>query len=146
MRKRSALILLTALSLLVLHPEVGWAQQGLNVNRIFQQYGHAKGYKMVEMNDAKLKGYALHVYKSLVFKRQNAQIDEWLGLDRKRARKIREVVQDGKVTSGYYMMPPLDGYNRYILFSKNGRGGGAVIFIEGHLSPDDILKLCYNRN
>ena len=82
MRKRIALILLTALSLLVLHPDVGWAQQGLNVNRIFQQYGHAKGYKMVEMNDAKLKGYALHVYKSLVFKRQNAQIDEWLGLDR----------------------------------------------------------------
>lgn len=131
---------------MVLRPAACWAQQGLSVARAFEQYGHAKGYKMVEMNNATLKGYPLHVYKSLVFKKSNSQIDEWLGQDRKRAKKIREVVQDGKVTSGYYMMSPLGGYNRYILFSKNGRGGGAVIFIEGHLSPEDILKLCYVSN
>ena len=146
MRKRIVLILLTVLGLLVLHPTTGWAQQGLSVNRVFEQYGHAKGFKMVEMNNAKLRGYQLHVYKSLVFKKGNDQIDGCLAQDRKRARKIREVVQDGKVTSGYYMMPPQNGYNRYIRFSKNGRGGGAVIFIEGHLSPEDILKLCYSRN
>lgn len=122
------------------------AQAGLHVEKAFNQFGHAKGCKMVEMHDAKMKGYRLHVYKSLTYKRDGGSIDAYLKEDRKKAKKIREVVENGRITSGYYMMQPLDnGHNRYILFSNTGRGGGALIYIEGNLAPDDIMKLCYSR-
>lgn len=71
-------------------------------------------------------------------------MEPYLREDRKRAKKIREVVEDGRITSGYYMMPPrTNGMNRYILFSNKEGGGGAVIYMEGRLSPDDIMEICY---
>jgi len=122
------------------------AQEGLGVDKIFRDYGHAKGCKMVEMHNAKLRGYAMRVYKSITCRTLPNPVDECLKEDRKSAKKVREVVEDGKITSGYYLMPPLEkGINRYILFSRTGKGGGAVIYIEGNLSPDDIMKLCYSR-
>lgn len=122
------------------------AQTGLHVERVFSQLGHAKGCKMVELHDTKLKGYRLHVYKSLTYKKTGNIIEAYLKEDRKKAKKIREVVENGRITSGYYMMQPLDnGMNRYILFSHLGKGSGAIIYIEGSLGPDDIMKLCYSR-
>lgn len=121
------------------------AQQGLNIDNVFKRYGHAKGCKMVELHDTKLRGYELKVYKSLTYKNLQPSIDPYLQADKKKAKKIREVVENGRVVSGYYMMPPAgDGMNRYILFSNPRGSGGAVIYIEGALSPDDIMKLCYS--
>lgn len=120
------------------------AQHGLNIDNVFSKYGHAKGCKMVEMRDATLRGYKLKVYKSLTYKKLQPNIDPYLKADKKKAKKIREVVESGRVVSGYYMMPPLGGgVNRYILFSNPKGNSGAVIYIEGELSPDDIMKLCY---
>lgn len=121
------------------------AQQGLHVDNVFKRFGHAKGCKMVEMHDAKLRGYELKVYKSLTYKNLQPSIDPYLKADKKNAKKIREVVENGRVVSGYYIMPPLGGgINRYVLFSNPRGTAGAVIYIEGELSPDDIMKLCYN--
>lgn len=136
------IILVAALVLTAATPAM--AQEGLNVNKVFQRFGHAKGCKMVEMHDAKLKGYELKVYKSLTYKKIGASIEPYLKADKKNAKKIREVVENGQVVSGYYMMPPKGkGINRYILFSKVRPDRGTVIYIEGALSPDDIMKLCY---
>lgn len=122
------------------------AQEGLNVENVFQRFGHSKGCKMVEMRNASLKGYQLKVYKSLTYKNLASAISPYLKADRKAAKKIREVVENGKMVSGYYMMAPLSkGINRYILFSNPSANKGAVIYIEGALSPDDIMKLCYSR-
>ena len=106
-----------------------------------------RGCKMVEMHDTELKGYSLSVYKSLTYgRRQQNEVNSRLMSDRKHAKKIREVVDDGRIVSGYYMMPPVAaGCNRYILFSNTGDGSGAVIYIEGRLSPDDIMKICYGK-
>lgn len=121
--------------------------QNLYVNQLFLRFGHARGCKMVEMHDTELKGYTLGVYKSLTYgKRQQHEVNNMLMSDRRQAKKIREVVEDGRIVSGYYMMPPLaNGRNRYILFSNNDDGRGAVIYIEGRLSPDDIMKICYGK-
>jgi len=122
------------------------AQNGLGVAEVFRLYGHSHGSNMVEMNDAMLKGYRLKTYKSLVYKKNQDRIEAILDSDRKQAKKIREVVEDGQVVSGYYMMTPsVKGMNRYILFSRYRKGRGTVIYIEGRLSPDDIMKMCYTR-
>ena len=121
--------------------------QNVHVGQLFSRFGHARGCKMVEMHDTELKGYSLSVYKSLTYcRRQQNEVNSRLMSDRKHAKKIREVVDDGRIVSGYYMMPPVAaGCNRYILFSNTGDGSGAVIYIEGRLSHDDIMKICYGK-
>ncbi len=134
-------MLWAAVSMLSVH-----AQTGLEIDKAFERYGHEKGCKMVEMYDARLRGYQLHVYKSLTYKKQGDAVDALLKADRKQAKKIREVVEDGRITGGYYMMPALpSGMERYILFSNGLRGEGSLIYIEGHITPSDIMKLCYTR-
>ena len=121
-------------------------QKGLNVDNVFQRYGRAKGCKMVVMENTTLHGYKLRVYKSLVYKKLHHAVKPYLDADRKNAKKEREVIDGGELVSGYYMMKPLPGgYNRYILFSYVDSRKGTVIYIEGKLSPDDILKLCYSK-
>lgn len=122
------------------------AQEGLEIDKAFTRYGNAVGSKMVEMNDAKVRGYKLHRYKSLTYRSQGDDIDKLLKADRKRAKKIREVVEDGRITGGYYMMAPLpSGLQRYVLFNNGSRGRGAIIYIEGNIKPNDILQLFYTR-
>lgn len=122
------------------------AQEGLNVDRVFQRFGKSKGCKMVVMKNTELRGYKLHTYKSLVYKNLYSAIEPYLAADKKSAKKVREVVEEGRIVSGYYMMAPLrGGINRYILFSNVGGHKGTVIYIEGTLSPDDIMKLCYSK-
>lgn len=123
------------------------AQEGLAVNNIFQQYGHSKGCKMVVMKNTKLRGYHLDVYKSLTYNHKYAaNINSMLKTDRHAAKKVREVVDNGRIASGYYMMQHLpSGKNRYVLFSNNDDSKGAVIYIEGDLSPEDIMTICYTR-
>lgn len=139
--KRIALAFAAALTLAL--PAAG--QEGLHVADVFRLYGHAKGCKMVEMHDAKLHGYEMKLYKSLTYKNLQPAIAPYLKADRKTARKIREVVENGRIVSGYYMMPTLSkGTNRYILFGNPRGNAGAIIYIEGALSPEDIMKLCYS--
>lgn len=136
--------LILVLMALMVHT-AAWAQSGLSVAQIFDRYGHERGCKMVTMSNTTLKGYRLALYRSLVYKSDKVAVASYLEADRRRARKVREVVEDGRVTSGYYMMQPQGGHNRYILFSHNGAGRGTVIYIEGTLTPDDIMRLCYTK-
>lgn len=139
--KRTIAILF--ISLIFCLPAMG--QKGLNIENAFRLYGKAKGCKMVVMHNTELRGYELKTYKSLTFKKLKDEVVMYLKADRKSAKKIREVVEDGKLISGYYMMPPLEGaINRYILFSYGNDGSGAIIYIESKLSPEDIMKLCYS--
>lgn len=147
MARRNIIIrMMTVLAMLVCFSAGLEAQTGLHVQKAFERFGHAKGCKMVEMHDATLKGYQLHVYKSLTYKKIGKEIEAYLKEDKQKAKKIREVVENGRITSGYYMMPPLEkGMNRYVLFSDPGKENGAIIYIEGRLEPDDIMKLCYSK-
>jgi hypothetical protein len=133
-------------ALLVTISHVSLAQQGLAVADIFTRYGHERGCKMVEMHDTNLRGYELNTYQSLTYRTQGEQIAAMLEADRKKAKKIREVVSDGRVISGYYIMPSTaEGLNRYVLYTQKADKSGAVIYIEGTLGPDDILRICYQR-
>lgn len=149
LHKPPLLIIRTALTLCLILIGIGTAnaQEGLAVNNIFQQYGHSKGCKMVVMKNTKLRGYHLIIYKSLTYpNKYAADIKKDLYTDRRAAKKIREVIDNGSIASGYYMMPPhANGINRYVLFSNTNKGKGAVIYIEGDLSPEDIMTICYTK-
>lgn len=138
--------IMVTLAIMVACTMTAAAQEGLNVDRVFQRFEKSKGCKMVVMKNTELRGYKLHTYKSLVYKNLYSAIEPYLAADKKSAKKVREVVEEGRIVSGYYMMAPLrGGINRYILFSNVGGHKGTVIYIEGTLSPDDIMKLCYSK-
>ena len=138
--------IMVTLAIMVACTMTAAAQEGLNVDRVFQRFGKSKGCKMVVMKNTELRGYKLQTYKSLVYKNLYSAIEPYLAADKKSAKKVREVVEEGCIVSGYYMMAPLrGGINRYILFSNVGGHKGTVIYIEGTLSPDDIMKLCYSK-
>lgn len=142
MKKR----IMTLALLLIAFAATALAQQGLKVADIFSRFGRERGCKMVEMHDTQLRGYELKTYQSLTYRTYGEEIAPLLEEDRRKAKKIREVVSDGRVSSGYYILPPTaDGQNRYILYTQKQDKSGAVIYIEGALQPDDILKLCYQR-
>ncbi len=137
---------ITLILLLVAIATSALAQQGLRVADIFSRYGHERGCKMVEMHDTELHGYELKTYQSLTYRIHGDEIAPLLEEDRRKAKKIREVVSDGRVSSGYYIMPPTaEGLNRYVLYTQKQDNSGAIVYIEGKLEPDDILKLCYQR-
>lgn len=138
--------IMVTLAIMVACTMTAAAQEGLNVDKVFQRFEKSKGCKMVVMKNTELRGYKLQTYKSLVYKNLYSAIEPYLAADKKSAKKVREVVEEGRIVSGYYMMAPLrGGINRYILFSNVGGHKGTVIYIEGTLSPDDIMKLCYSK-
>ena len=66
------------LLLIVVASISAYAQEGLYVKSIFQRFGHAKGCKMVTMQNTQLKGYRLKIYKSLVYKNHATEIAHYL--------------------------------------------------------------------
>lgn len=144
MDRMKRISLVTLLSLTV--SALAAAQSGFGVDKVFSRFKDAGGCTMVEMHDATLYGYKLRVYKSLVYKSKGCEIAEMLKDDRQRAKKICEMVEDGRVKGGYYMMSSsADGMNRFILFNNASDKRGAVVYIEGKLSPGDIMRLCGSR-
>lgn len=144
--KKNMIIRMIMITMMMFSASIMSAQDDLQVSNVFQLYGHDKGCKMVELHHGTFKGYQLDVYKSLIYKKIGNNVENYLKQDRKNAKKVREIIEDGQVTSGYYLMKPIkSGTNRYILFKKGENQSGTVIYIEGSLSPEQLMDLCTIR-
>ena len=125
------------------------AQQGLQIASVFQKYGKQKGVTMVELSNEMLETYQMTLYKSLVFK----DVDEalptilnCLDADKKKAKKVKEVVAGGQIQSGYYQLPQLkEDVNRFILFKIGKKGSATLIYIEGELDADDLVTMLFMK-
>lgn len=113
------------------------AQQGLQIASVFQKYGKQKGVTMVELSNEMLETYQMTLYKSLVFKDVEEALPDILNCleaDKRKARKVKEVVAGGQIQSGYYQLPQLkEDVNRFILFKTGKKGSATLIYIEGEL-------------
>lgn len=143
---RTALIFL----LFILTITVGvHAQQGLQIASIFQKYGKQKGATMVELSNEILDTYQMELYKSLVLKDAEEAMPTILcslEADKKKAKKVKEVVEGGQVQSGYYQLPQLkEGINRFILFKTGKKGSATLIYIEGELEADDLVTMLFMK-
>ena len=119
------------------------AQQGLQIASVFQKYGKQKGVTMVELSNEMLETYQMTLYKSLVFKDVEEALPtilNCLDADKKKAKKVKEVVAGGQIQSGYYQLPQLkEDVNRFILFKTGKKGSATLIYIEGELDADDLV-------
>ena len=122
------------------------AQQGLQIASVFQKYGKQKGVTMVELSNEMLETYQMTLYKSLVFKEALPTILNCLDADKKKAKKVKEVVAGGQIQSGYYQLPQLkEDVNRFILFKTGKKGSATLIYIEGELDADDLVTMLFMK-
>lgn len=124
------------------------AQQGLQIASVFQKYGKQKGVTMVELSNEMLETYQMTLYKSLVFKdvEEALPILNCLDADKKKAKKVKEVVAGGQIQSGYYQLPQLkEDVNRFILFKTGKKGSATLIYIEGELDADDLVTMLFMK-
>ena len=125
------------------------AQQGLQIASVFQKYGKQKGVTMVELSNEMLETYQMTLYKSLVFKDVEEALPtilNCLDADKKKAKKVKEVVAGGQIQSGYYQLPQLKEHvNRFILFKTGKKGSATLIYIEGELDADDLVTMLFMK-
>ena len=125
------------------------AQQGLQIASVFQKYGKQKGVTMVELSNEMLETYQMTLYKSLVFKDVEEALPtilNCLDADKKKAKKVKEVVAGGQIQSGYYQLPQLkEDVNRFILFKTGKTGSATLIYIEGELDADDLVTMLFMK-
>ena len=125
------------------------AQQGLQIASVFQKYGKQKGVTMVELSNEMLETYQMTLYKSLVFidvEEALPTILNCLDADKKKAKKVKEVVAGGQIQSGYYQLPQLkEDVNRFILFKTGKKGSATLIYIEGELDADDLVTMLFMK-
>ena len=125
------------------------AQQGLQIASVFQKYGKQKGVTMVELSNEMLETYQMTLYKSLVFKDVEEALPtilNCLDADKKKAKKVKEVVAGGQIQSGYYQLPQLkEDVNRFILFKTGKKGSATLIYIEVELDADDLVTMLFMK-
>ena len=136
----------TLIALLLTFAAHAAAQQGLQIATVFQKYGKQKG---VELSNEMLETYQMTLYKSLVFKDASDALPtilRCLEADKKKAKKVKEVVSNGQIKSGYYQLPQLkEDVNRFILFKTGKKDSATLIYIEGELDADDLITMLFMK-
>lgn len=125
------------------------SQQGLQIASVFQKYSKHKGVTVVEFSNEMLETYEMTFYKSLVFKEPGEALPHilrCLETDKKKAKKVKEVMSGGQIQSGYYQLPQVkEDINRFILFKINKKGAITLIYIEGELDADDLVTMLFMK-
>lgn len=126
------------------------AQSDLEINKVFERYGRQKGSIMVEMSREMLKGYDFTYYKSIVTT-ENKEVADFarrcLAIDEKDAKKVKQVVSNGVVSSIYLQLPKRDKYFRLVLFNEttSPKQKMTLIYIESEKDSEEILKFILKK-
>ena len=122
------------------------AQNDLEIRKAFEQYGNKKGVVMVELSNELLEGYDFVLFKSLTIKNDPSAADyirKCLAQDEKGAKKVKQIVNNGKPTSIYLQLPVKSNKYRLILFNEmlQSEKNITLIYIESKTDSEEILKL-----
>lgn len=126
------------------------AQSDLEINKVFEQYGRQKGSVLVEMSREMLKGYDFTYYKSIVTNDNKEAADftrRCLEIDQKGAKKVKQVVSNGVLSSIYLQLPKKGKYFRLVLFNEttSPERKMTLIYIESEKDSEEILKIILKR-
>jgi len=126
------------------------AQKELQINKVFEQYGEMKGVTMVDMTNEVLDGYDFSLFKSITIKNNPsaaAFIRKCLEKDQEGARKVKQVVANGVLTSVYLQLPRKGQLYRLILFNQSFHPENKItlIYIESKNDSENILKLILKK-
>jgi hypothetical protein len=120
------------------------AQQDLQISQVFDRYGKKKGVVMVQLTKEMLQGYDFSFFKSIVIKNDPAAIDftrDCIAKDQEGAKKIKQVVQNGEVTSTVLQLASQGIENRFILYNESPeeKKEMTLIYIESKMDAEKIM-------
>lgn len=126
------------------------AQSDLEINKVFEQYGKQKGSVLVEMSKELLKGYEFTYYKSIVTINNREAADfarKCLDVDQKGAKKVKQVISNGVLSSIYLQLPQKGKYYRLVLFNEttSPERKMTLIYIESEKDSEEILKIVLKK-
>lgn len=127
-----------------------YAQKDLQINKVFEQYGEKKGVTMVDMTNEMLDGYDFSLFKSITIKNNPPAADfirKCLEKDQEGARKVKQVLANGVLTSVYLQLPRKGQLYRLILFNQSFQQENKItlIYIESKNDSENILKLILKK-
>lgn len=122
-----------------------FAQEQPAILKIFEKYGSRQGVTLLEISEELMKDYEIKYFKSIVFKdgtRYLTEIRQSISKDKVNSKLIKESVQDGLIISGYYRLKTNDNtLNRYLIFKVGKNNKVTLIYIEGRLTPEQLVEL-----
>lgn len=150
MKTTPAITRIIIVFLLLLSVGSAQAQENLRISSIFEKYGKQKGSTMVSLSDKSLEKYKLDKYRSITlpYNSKTAEdIQQCLEVDKKQARKIKEVISSGIISSGYYQLPEESRrINRYILFKIANDGTATLIYMEGGPDSEELINKLFIKS
>lgn len=126
------------------------AQSDLEINKVFEKYGKQQGTVLVEMSREMLKGYDFTFYKSIMASGNKEAGDfarQCLEIDQKGAKKVKQVVSNGVLSSIYLQLPKKGKYFRLVLFNEATlpERKMTLIYIESEKDSEEILKIILKK-
>lgn len=126
------------------------AQSDLEINKVFEKYGKQQGSVLVEMSREMLEGYDFTFYKSIMAS-GNKEAGDFarlcLEIDQKGAKKVKQVVSNGVLSSIYLQLPKKGKYFRLVLFNETTlpERKMTLIYIESEKDSEEILKIILKK-
>ena len=112
---------------------------------IFKKYGHNQGVTLLEASRELMKEYKIKTFKSIIFDNGTEALPEIrsaIHKDKQGALHIKESTKDGLLTSGYYqLLSEKEKLNRYLIFKVGTANKTTLIYVEGELTPDELVEL-----
>lgn len=126
------------------------AQSDLEINKVFEKYGKQQGSVLVEMSREMLEGYDFTFYKSIMASGNKEAGDfarQCLEIDQKGAKKVKQVVSNGVLSSIYLQLPKKGKYFRLVLFNEatSPERKMTLIYIESEKDSEEILKIILKK-
>ena len=119
--------------------------QAQTVLSIFKKYCNDNGVTMLEASRELMKTYKIKTFKSIIFEDASTVLPEIrraIKTDKEGALHIKESTKDGLLTSGYYqLLTEKANLNRYLIFKVGTANKTTLIYVEGELSPDELVEL-----
>ena len=141
----NALMRLTFLFGLLLTSSFVSAQEDLNIETLFNDYGKKEGSVLIELAKDVLGNHTrISHYKSLIFSPSSEvvkKIEEAIVKDIEFGSKLMESKKDGKLKSAYYCLSKElnSPFYEYILYN-NQSGKVTLIYIKGKFPPERLEK------
>lgn len=145
--KRILMLLIIAVTAVA----AGWAQQGLNINRLFDgRYRNSQHATEIVVTGRKAQELKLRVYHSLTITGDPAAerlVSRMVTADGSHARTKDVEWRKGQVYYGFYQLAPVGANNRYIFFlnqnlaRRNPQSKVTLIYMEGPADSAHIKRL-----
>ncbi|MGC3978739.1 MAG: DUF6108 family protein [Paludibacteraceae bacterium] len=138
------------IALMLVAAAIANAQNGLEIQKVFQQYGKSKGAVMVELREKKIGDYEFSLFKSITISNNPTAVNfvrACLEKDQQGAKKVKQVMVSGVLQSMFLQLSKSGKYYRLILFNDLSKteNKAVLIYIESESDSEDILKFILNK-